>query len=156
MKYRPSVFVVTYARNKGKIYYLLLKRKLHWKGWEFPKGGLKGIMERVYPRRAVKREIIEETGLNPIKIKKYYYSGIFRYNKLFEDRPGFIGQSFRLFSAEVKKQKPNLNKNKDMEHIDYLWADYKGAMKKLTWPNQRKCLKIVNDWLEHSYKKVYK
>ena len=43
-------------------------------------------------------------------------------------------------------------KNKDKEHSDYLWADYKTALKKLTWPNQRKCLKIVNDYLSKKFK----
>ena len=39
-KYRKIVFIVTYAKLKDKIYYLILKRKLHWKGWEFVKGGI--------------------------------------------------------------------------------------------------------------------
>lgn len=39
-KYRQAVFVVTYAEEKGKTYYLILKRRHHWKGWEFPKGGI--------------------------------------------------------------------------------------------------------------------
>jgi len=40
--YRKAVFVVVYRETKtGKDRkYLILKRKLHWKGWEFPKGGL--------------------------------------------------------------------------------------------------------------------
>jgi len=149
MKYRPSVFIVTYSITKGKIYYLILKRKLHWKGWEFPKGGLEGIIERIFPKRAVKRELIEETGLTPIKIRKHNYSGAFRYKKIFADRPGIIGQTYQLYSAEVKKQKPHVKKNKEREHSDYLWTDYKTALKKLTWPNQKKCLTIVNSWLKH-------
>jgi len=37
-KYRKAVFVLLYSKTKKWIEYLLLKRKLHWKGWEFPKG----------------------------------------------------------------------------------------------------------------------
>ena len=38
-KYRKSVFGVAYCKdNDGKIEYIILKRKKHWKGWEFPKG----------------------------------------------------------------------------------------------------------------------
>ena len=58
--FRKGVFIVVYTNDKGKIKYLLLKRKLHWKGWEFPKGGIKkgeGIL------KAVKRELKEEAGL---------------------------------------------------------------------------------------------
>jgi len=147
MRYRRAIFVVTYAIDKNKIYYLILKRKLHWKGWEFPKGGVEGLKERLFIKKAIKREVIEETGLIPIKIKKHNFSGKFKYEKSLKDRPGLIGQTYKLYSAEVKKKRPNLKKNKDAEHSDYLWTDYRTAMKKLTWPNQKKCLKIVNSYL---------
>lgn len=148
MKYRKAIFVVTYAVDKGKIYYLILKRKLHWKGWEFPKGGLENLKERVFVKKAVKREVIEETGLIPIKINKHNFSGKFKYKKPLKDRPGFLGQTYHLYSAETKKRKPNLKENHDAEHSDYSWVDYKTALKKLTWPNQKKCLKMVNSFLK--------
>lgn len=147
MKYRKAIFVVTYAIDKGKIYYLILKRKLHWKGWEFPKGGLDNLKERVFVKKAVKREVFEETGLIPRKIKKHNFSGRFKYEKSLKDRPGFLGQTYQLYSAEVKKRKPNLKKNHDAEHSGFSWINYKTALKKLTWSNQRKCLRIVNNWL---------
>ena len=46
-KYRPGIFIVTYRKNKGVIEYIILKRKMHWSGWEFPKGGLEGIKKRL-------------------------------------------------------------------------------------------------------------
>jgi 8-oxo-dGTP pyrophosphatase MutT (NUDIX family) len=153
MKYRKAIFVVTYTVDKGKVYYLILKRKLHWKGWEFPKGGLETLKERLFIKKAVKREVVEETGLIPTKITRHNFSGKFKYEKPLKDRPGLIGQTYKLFSAKVKKKKPILKKNQDAEHSGYLWADYKKAMKKLTWPNQRKCLRIVNSWLKHKVKK---
>ena len=67
-KYRKGIFVVVYSKTKNKIEYLILKRKLHWKGWEFPKGG-KRIYETL--QMAVKREVKEETGLKPLKIKSF-------------------------------------------------------------------------------------
>ncbi len=141
MKYRKSVFVVTYSKKDEELSYLILKRKLHWKGWEFPKGGIKSLETK---KRAIKREIKEETGLNALKIKKFNISGKFKYKKELKDRPGIIGQSFSLYSCKVLKNKIKLDK---LEHSDYKWVDFKGAIKKLTWSNQRKCLKIVNDWL---------
>ena len=39
-KYRKSDFIVVYSKEKDKIKYIVLKRKLHWKGWEFPKEGM--------------------------------------------------------------------------------------------------------------------
>jgi len=139
--YRKSVFIVTYSKSKNKISYLILKRKLHWKGWEFPKGGIKSFETK---KRAIKREIKEETGLNSLKIKKFNVSGKFKYHKKFKDRPGFIGQSFSLYSCEIPKKKIKFDKK---EHSDYKWMNFKEAMKKLKWTNQRKSLKRVNDYL---------
>lgn len=142
-KYRRGVFCVVYSQNKkGRIEYLLLKRKLHWKGWEFPKGALeKG--ENILD--AVKREIKEETGLIPLKIKKFELSGKYKYQKELKDREGVVGQTFEaLCAVEVKRGKIILGE----EHFDYKWMSFDETLKKLTWANQKKCLKIVNDWLK--------
>ena len=37
-KYRKAVFVVVYSKTPKGVEYLILKRKKHWKGWEFTKG----------------------------------------------------------------------------------------------------------------------
>jgi len=147
MKFRKAVFVVTYSKTKKGVEYLILKRKLHWKGWEFPKGGLSGVKEKILEKSAVKREVVEETGLVPIKIKGFNISGKYKYKKFLKDRPGILGQEYKLYSAEVKKKKVTLSKNPTKEHSDAKWVDFKTALKKLTWPNQRKSLRIVNSWL---------
>src|SRR3989344_4565176 len=97
LKYRKSVFIVAYYRpnNKSEIYYLLLKRKLHWKGWEFPKGG---IEKKESIEKTIKREIKEETGQAPKNIKKYPISEKFKYGQAYSDRKGIIGQTYKLFS----------------------------------------------------------
>lgn len=142
MKYRKAVFIVAYAKQKNKIYYLILKRKLHWKGWEFPKGGLKPSESK---EKAVKREIKEETGLKVLKIKRFNVSGKYRYKEKYDDRKGIIGQTFSLYAAEIKKGKIKLDK---IEHSSYKWVKFEKAMKKLTWANQKRCLKIVDNWLK--------
>lgn len=141
MTLRNSVFVVVYAKQKNEIEYLVLKRKLHWKGWEFPKGGIDFGETKI---EAVKREIKEETGLKILKIKKFNVRGKFKYNKKFSDRPGLIGQKYSLYSALVKKKKIKLDKR---EHSTYKWLKFSDAVKKLTWQNQKKCLKIVNNFV---------
>ena len=146
MKYRKAVFILVYAQTKKKIEYLLLKRKLHWKGWEFPKGAIKFFETK---KAAVKRELFEETGLKPIKIKRFNFSGKYPYDRIYSDRPGIKGQTFSLYSAEVKKRKINLDK---IEHFGYKWFTFSDALKKLKWPNQKKSLKIVNDWLKNYLK----
>ena len=100
-RYRKGVFIVVYIMEKNKIFYLLVKRKLHWKGWEFPKGGI----ENKNHLNDVKRETKEETGQFPVKIKSFNKKGKYLYDKQYPDRKGFIGQSYRLFSAEIKNKK---------------------------------------------------
>ena len=56
-QYRKSVFIVVYMQENNKIKYLVLKRKLHWKGWEFPKEGIeKNEEEGEAARRGVREE----------------------------------------------------------------------------------------------------
>jgi len=138
MKYRPAVFIVTYARTEKGIEYALLKRKLHWKGWEFPKGGIeKGETKE----KTVLRELKEETGLNALKIRSWAIKGKYIYDIKTQKEREYLGQTYALFSAEVKKAKIKVDKE---EHDYGQWLIFKEAMEKLTWPNQRKCLRIVN------------
>ena len=104
-KYRKSVFIVVYTRVDNKIKYIILKRKRHWKGWEFPKEGVeKGETDEQTVRRGIK----EETGLNPIgKIQRFNVHGEYRYTKRLSDRPGFIGQSFSLIQVKFNTGKLN-------------------------------------------------
>lgn len=139
-KYRKAVFVVVYSGEE----YLLLKRKLHWKGWEFPKGGVDSG-ERLL--ETAKREVKEESGLKSIKIKRHNVSGKYKYGKELKDRPGFIGQTYSLYSAEVKKDKVKLDKE-HKEHSDYAWVNFEEAIKMLKWPNQRRCLRLVHKSLK--------
>jgi len=44
--------------------FLVLKRKLHWHGWEF----VKGHVEKETARQAVLRELREETGIKNVKL----------------------------------------------------------------------------------------
>ncbi len=141
-KYRRAVFVVVYAKSKKGVEYLILKRKHHWAGWEFPKGGTNPFELK---RHAAKREVREETGLKLLKLKRFDVNGRYKYGKEFPDRPGIIGQTFSLYAAEVRKGKEKRDK---LEHSGSKWMKFSEAMKKLTWSNQKKCLKIVNDWLK--------
>jgi len=137
-KYRKGIFIVTYAIINEKPEYLILKRKLHWKGWEFPKGGLKRF--ETY-RHALERETKEETGLKILETKKLKESGKYKYKKELSDRRGISGQTYKLFLAKVRKDKVTLDK---LEHSSYKWVNFEKAIKMLTWPSQRKCLRKVN------------
>lgn len=137
-KYREGIFIITYRKEKNKISYLLLKRKLHWKGWEFPKGG---VEKNENLMQTARRECEEETGQKPRLLVSLSYSGKYKYHQKLKDRPSVVGQTWKLFAAEIKNERIKFDKR---EHSDYNWFEYKDAVKKLSWPNQRKCLEIVH------------
>jgi len=142
-KYRPAIFIVVYRQDKSsnKPVYLLLKRKKHWKGWEFPKGGIEKGENML---KTLKREIKEECGLKIVKITKYDIGGKYNYPKKFNDRPGFIGQTYSLYSVQVKEDWVKIDKR---EHSGFKWLDFDGAKKLITYKNQKKCLSIVHNSL---------
>jgi 8-oxo-dGTP pyrophosphatase MutT (NUDIX family) len=141
-KYRRAVFVVVYSRTKKGVEYLILRRKHHWKGWEFTKGG----RNKFEPKRwAARREAGEESGLKPIRIKRFNYSGKYRYSREFPDRKGFVGQTFTLFAAEVKKGKVKVDRK---EHSGFKWMNFKQALRSVKFANQKKSLRIVDAFLK--------
>ena len=133
MKYRPSIFLVVFSKNK----YLLLKRKLHWQGWEFPKGGIEKNENII---GAVRREVKEETGLKVKKIIDMKIKGRFDYGRELPDRPGFLGQKWKLYAVEVFPGKVKLDR---IEHDNFKWLNFNSAYKLLTWESQKKCLRVV-------------
>ena len=140
MGYRKGIFFVVYKNMGGGVRkkYLVLERKLHWKGWEFPKAGIK---EKENIKKALARELKEETGCLPRKIRKFNVSGKYRYPKKLPDRDSFVGQTWKLFAVEVRCKKIKIDKK---EHRSYKWLEFKKAYDLLTWKNQKRCLKIVN------------
>lgn len=142
-KYRRGIFVIPYSIENKKVFYLLLKRKLHWIGWEFTKGGVEKGENLI---STAKRELKEETGKRYLSIKKFKISGKYKYDKVFENRRNRVGQTYEYtFAAEInKKGKVNFDKK---EHSGFKWLEFDEAIEKLTWDNQKKCLKIVNDWI---------
>jgi|TARA_Y100000310_G_C20658000_1_gene803048 8-oxo-dGTP pyrophosphatase MutT (NUDIX family) len=147
-KYRQAVFMVAYAKTEEGLKYLILKRKSRWRGWEFPKGGINFNETK---EKTVIREILEETGKKALKIKKFKVFGKYEYKKKFPERKDFIGQEYSLYSVKIKYGNIKIDEN---EHSSYVWLDFGKAKKRLTFPNQKKCLKIVNDWLNDEKSKI--
>jgi len=142
-QFRKGIVCVIYKKEKNKILYLILKRKLHWKGWEFPKGGTE---DKEATSKTILREIKEETGQKPFNIKNHNLKGSYKYKKQFRDRQDIIGQTYKLFSAEIKNKKIKID---TLEHSKYKWTIFKKAIKLLTYPNQRRCLRNVNKYLNN-------
>jgi len=141
-KYRHAIFAVVYAISDGKVEYAILKRKKHWKGWEFTKGKIEKFETK---RMAAKREAREETGQKILKVKNFHIHGSYKYKKILKDRPGIIGQTYHLFAIKVKKGRIKIDRK---EHYYGKWMSFEEAMKKITWQDQKKCLKIVNEYVK--------
>lgn len=144
-KYRRAVFAVVYAKTEKGIEYIILKRKKHWKGWEFVKGKIEPLESK---RKTAICEVFEETGFKSLSIKKFKFSGKYKWKTALFDRPGFIGQTFSLYGVEVKKPRNGKIKISEEEHSGSQWVSFEKGLKKLTWPNQRKSLRIVDRWLK--------
>lgn len=141
-KFRKGIFFVVYHLEDRNPKFLIQKRKLHWKGYEFPKGGVeKGETEL----QALKREMSEEVGLKIKKIYNHKIKGKWIYEKNLKDRPGIIGQTYSLYSVEVEKGNPQIDKR---EHYSSEWLCATKSLKKLTHKNQKKSLKLVREWLK--------
>lgn len=136
--YREAVFVVVYRIENEKPIYLLLKRHKHWKGWEFPKGGIEKNENKI---KTINREILEETGNHPIEIVKHNFSGKYLYDKRLKDRPNVKGQTFSLYSAKINSSKIIFDKR---EHSDFKWCSFNEAMKLLKWENQKNSMRMIH------------
>ncbi len=146
-KFRKAVFIVTYARKNNSILYLVLRRHKNWKGWEFPKGGVDiGESER----NAALRELKEETGLNPLDnhVKKFSVKGLYKYKKKPKEYSGIVGQSYKLFAIEVSFPKNGIVKIDKHEHSGWKWLTIDKAILRVTWQNQKECLRVVDEWVK--------
>lgn len=137
---KKSYRAIIYDIKKGRPYFLILHRVLHWDGWEFPKETIK---EGETPRETVTRGIKEETQLGDFKIIK-------KLNRQEKWQAGEINYVIAdTFLVRVNmKQKISL-KQEIIEHDDYQWVDKENALKKLTWPKTKEIFKRIKDsWLK--------
>jgi len=72
-------------------------------------------------------------------------SGKFDYDRKIKGRPGIKGQKWKLFAVEVEKDGVKIDKR---EHNGFKWLKFEGALKTLTWKNQRMCLRLVDKFLK--------
>jgi bis(5'-nucleosidyl)-tetraphosphatase len=136
--YRRTVFMVVYRTVKKDKIYLILKRKLHWRGYEFPKGGVEDGETEL---DAVRREVSEETGLPIKKITNHNKKGKYDYSRMLPDRKEISGQAYSLYSVEVGEGDVIFDSH---EHSSYQWLSYVDALNILSKPNQKECLSLVN------------
>ena len=135
MRTIKKVQAIIYDFKDGKYYFLILHRVLRWKGWEFLKGTLR---KEETPKQAIKREIKEETKLKNFKIIK----SLHQKEKWETEGKKYVIVDVFLVKAEMN-EKISLKQRK-IEHNQYLWADKKTALKKLTWPKTKEFLRNIS------------
>lgn len=133
MKIRKGVSAIIFFDNTKKIEYLLLKRKLNWKGWEFLKGGIKGNESEL---SCLKREIKEEIGVKKFAALKTKEANFFTYQKEYvKDDRKWDGAKNTVYIIQIFSKKIKLDRN---EHSGFKWVDRKNVSKMITWKDSRK------------------
>jgi len=132
--YRRGVLGIVINREKK---FLLLYRALHWRGWEFPKGG---INKNETEEQALKRELKEETGLDPTILNKLPYKIKYVYPRDFikKTKTKYNGAKQSVYIA-IANGSVKLSK----EHNRYRWVSYKEARNLLKHETQKKALDIA-------------
>ena len=121
--------------NPGLKKFLLLEYSSHW---GFAKGGIEiGEDER----KAAKRELKEETGIDKFKLVDDFIGKINYYYKK-DDKPIYKEVTFFLVITEVE------NVRISEEHKNYRWCSYEEAYKLIKFKNTRQVLKKANDYIE--------
>ena len=128
-----------------KCRFLILKRRLKWKGWEFVKGHIEGESMR----KAILREIREEIGIKKAVIitrlpKDVTYSYFDGKEKIKVVQSGFI---VKYSGGKIRISN---------EHSQYRWMDFKTAMKKLTHKSHLDFLKMANRHVKEMERKMRK
>jgi len=139
VKYRKGVSAIVFKRKKQPVF-LVLRRKLNWRGYEIMKGGLMGNEGE---ENCLKRELREETGIKKYCFVKTGYEYKYRWTRDYiKDNNKFNGAHFRLFVVMDldKSDRIRIDKN---EHSGYSWVTAKKALKMLTYKDQRDALRFV-------------
>ena len=127
---RKMVAAVIYKEGK----FLVLRRRLRWKGWEFPKGEThEGL------RHAVMRKIRGETGLRKISIVSRLPIEIIYHH---DDMHGHHTSALKAFLAECRGGNVRLS----AEHSSYRWVTAEQAEKLLTFSTHRTFLKHAAEY----------
>ncbi|MCX6803991.1 MAG: NUDIX domain-containing protein [Candidatus Diapherotrites archaeon] len=131
--------------------FLLLHRVLHWRGWEFPKGGVKDN-EEVFD--AIGRELFEETGIPKYelvgKVDEIHYFDSVRKIKSFVQNFIVRVSSNNKISFEHQDLKDGV---KVVEHDDFKWCFPSEAVKMLKHKNMKNTMIKAVRKLGLEYKK---
>lgn len=129
-KSMQAIVAIIYDRNE----FLILKKKGRWVGWQFAQGAKeKGETWE----EAVKREILEETGLKDVEVVKKLN---LKRDYWFVWEGERIHKFLTFFLVKAKKAKVKVS----IEHSDYKWCKYKEALESIKY-NKEEFMKAVKE-----------
>jgi 8-oxo-dGTP pyrophosphatase MutT (NUDIX family) len=132
MRLPIEVEAIIFRRNDKSIEYLLLKRLPQKNGFWQPVTG--GVEEGETRKEALRREIMEETGVkNIVKvIEGLYY---------FEFSDPNLNQEY-VYGVEVSPSEEIVLDRK--EHSEYRWCSFQDALQLLHWKENKAALRKLN------------
>lgn len=128
---RKMVAAVIYMKGRHAYRFLVLRRKLNWKGWEF----VKSRIENESLRHAVLRIVHKETGLRKVKIICKLPIEVVYHHKSVK---GHSISALKAFLVECHGGRVRLSR----EHSSYRWALPQAADKLLTYDTPKAFLKL--------------
>ena len=131
---RKGICAIVFRKSGKKAEFLVLHRVLHWKGWEFPKGGSRKGERQL---QTLRRELKEELGVSKVLLLRKIPA-----MQVFDD---FIRKKRHVnqaFLAQVPASaKISISKNNCREHSIYRWVSRQQALRLLTFEDQKKVFK---------------
>lgn len=138
---RRLVAAVIYRKKDNK--FLILRRRLNWKGWEC----VKGEVGKETLKQAALRETREETGIRKASIICRLPAEIIYHH---EKIRGHTTSIQKAFLVEYLGGGIRLS----CEHSGYTWADGKTAAKLLTHTTHKTFLRLANGCIKEEKKKL--
>jgi len=145
MPREKSAGAVIFRREGDKIYYLLL----HYEAghWDFPKGHIEGGETE---EETVRREVLEETGIKDIDIKKgfrefvkYFFRKTYNLPRREKSKAPWVFKIVDFYLAETHTSEVKISH----EHISFKWLTYEEALKQLNFKNAKNILKKADKFL---------
>lgn len=117
---------------------------LHYEAghWDFPKGAIEQGENEL---DTVRREVWEETGISNVEIIRDFRKEIqYFYRKVGE----LVRKTVVFYLARSNTKEVKLS----YEHIGYVWLEYSGAMRKLTFRTAKNVLEAAHTHLMQYYR----